>query len=96
MGVKCNSQTDTYRAYDIDHKRWDILSHFGVKWGGADEIREMLAKVHKCYFSKEATADQLWHWTNRHLSSDKELPTSVLSIYCADKGLVPVELKAAS
>jgi hypothetical protein len=97
MSVKIDPQTKTYKFAEGEHKLRDILDHYSVERGGADEIREkILEPVHRRYYSKEASRDQLSFWVNRFLSPDKELPTSVLSDFCRATKRIPEELKAVA
>ncbi len=92
MAIICEQKTDTYCFAEKQHKRWDVLKFFKVRWGTADEIRKMLAEVHQEYYGKPATHQDLWVWGNRYMGAQKELPTSVLSLYCRKNGLIPLEL----
>lgn len=97
MSVSINVASKSYTFAEGEHSLRDILNYYGVEVITANEVREkILAPVHKRYYGKEATQDQLWHWTNRFLSANKELPNSVLIDFCKGTDRIPEVLQAAS
>jgi hypothetical protein len=79
-----------YFCWGLWHSEQEVLAHFGASRRTHEEIRSMLARAYQSYYQSKPANALLANATTRYFTG-RELPNSVLAIFCAERHLPHVD-----
>jgi hypothetical protein len=90
LPARYDSARCAYFCWGDWHAQDQVLAHFGASAGTVESIRDMLEYVYRTYYGSVPAADRLNMAVERYFT-DRELPNSVLSLFCAERRLPRLE-----